>query len=90
MRIINIPIGEDYKVTTDSNNFILHKKRIGESGKSKGKLLWEVIGYYGKLESALQGYKNLRIKESEATSIQILLRDIEKIDEVIKETLKGV
>lgn len=88
--MINIPIGDDYRVISDARNFILQKGRVSQAGKTKGEMQWDNISYHGKLEGALNSYKDYKIKESEATSIQILLRDIEKIDEIIKETLKGV
>lgn len=88
--MINIPIGDDYRVVSDANNFMLQKGRVSEGEKTKGETMWVTVSYHGKLEGALISYKDFKIKESDATSIQILLRDIEKIEETINEVLKGV
>ena len=90
MRIINIPIGDDYRVVSDARNFILQKGRVSQGDKTKGEMQWDNISYHGKLEGALNSCKDYKIKESDATSIQMLLRDVGKIQATIEQALKGV
>lgn len=87
---MNIPIGDDYRVVSDARSFILQKGRVSQGDKTKGEMQWDNISYHRELEGALSSYKDYKIKESDATSIQMLLKDVGKIQATIEQALKGI
>ena len=88
--MLDIQIDKDYKITSDPRNFMLQRRTVPKEGKEKGKANWSTLSYHGTIESVLRAYKTLNIKESDATSIAMLLNEIEKIDKTINKVLKGV
>ena len=87
--MLNIKLDDEYKIVSDSNNYMLQKLGQGQGEKNKGKETISTIGYYGSLEFALKSYKQLLIRESDITTINELLAAIKAIDLKIEKVLGG-
>jgi len=61
--VLNIPLIEDWKITSDSNNIILQNGEIAE-------------GYFSTIETALEGFLRKQIKGFNSNSMQMLLDDL--------------
>lgn len=48
----SLSLTKDWRIETDSDNYILQKRRIGEKGASKGKEIWSDWAYSSTLEQA--------------------------------------
>lgn len=70
-------------------NYIVQRKHLGKSGKIKGQEVWKVTGYYSTLETALMGFKDMYLLESEAQNIKELKEDLQAIDKKIEGILGG-
>lgn len=81
-----LKIDSDYIITSDENNFILSNVYLsGDKSKNPGEEKVKTIGYYGSLESALNGYVKISLRNLEGD----LLNVINKLDE-LKESIKGI
>ena len=71
-----IILNENYRIRTDTYNYILEEKKIiqDEQSKNCGKERYSIIGYYGTLEALYKG-----IIEREIKADITLLNNIEKI-----------
>ena len=87
--MIDILIGDDYKITSDTMNYKLQKKMIAQSGKSIGEERWETVTYHGTVVSALHSYKERKLKDSDATSMASFLHELELIKSEINKVLEG-
>jgi hypothetical protein len=75
-------IGKYRIYRSDENNINLEKKRTTEANK----YVWEIVGYYPDLSSALSGLVNQDISEKDILFSKNLIDDIAKIkEEIIKE-----
>lgn len=90
--MVDIRIDEDYKITSDEYQYILQEKKVKKNSKDKeniGETYWVSRGYHGSIESALKGYKKVKIHHSDIKNIEQLLNKIEEIDKKIESVLKG-
>lgn len=87
--MLDIKLDDEYKIVSDSNNYMLQKLGQGQGEKNKGETTINTIGYYGSLEAVLKGYKQLLIRESDITIIDELLAAIKAIDLKIEKILGG-
>jgi len=67
---LNIELEKDLYLVNDGTQLILRK--YGYKKKDK----YKVVGYYGNLEEAIQGYLRHKVVTSEAKSINRLLNEI--------------
>ena len=84
---MEIEIGK-YIITSDSLCVTLNEKKKIEKGENKGNEYLSAIGYFNTVESCLEEILQLKIKESQATSIKELLDEIKEISKFIREQFK--
>ncbi len=84
---MKIPIGK-HVITSDSYCVILNEKRKYKSGENKGKEYFHPIAYYNSIEHCLSGLLELKIRESETTTIKELLKEIKNINKFIRSEFK--
>ena len=87
--MIDIQLDKEYKLTSDSMNYIL-EKRSSEPSEKTGKYSWRAIMWTGTVQLMMKAYKELKIRESDSTTIQELLEVCEKTDKRIEKILKGL
>ena len=81
---MNIKLDENFRVTSDPNNFILNEIKISEKNKE------EYVAnqsFYGKLEDLFEAYFTKVIMNSKATDIGELLAEIRTTKRYIKTLL---
>lgn len=71
--MLEIRLHDDYRITTDKYQYVLQERRIVKEGKAAGEEAWDIIGYYSKLEHALERFVDIRVKSSDLTSIKELI-----------------
>jgi hypothetical protein len=81
---MNIRLSEDYQLTSDKYQYILQERKIAEKGKQKGKERWDNVGYYSKLNQALESYIDMRVKDSDNNSVAGLLSYLKEITKEVK------
>ncbi len=84
---MEIPIRE-YVITSDSLCITLNEKKKVQEGENKGKEYLSPIGYYGSVESCMEGLLQLKIRKSEATSLKELINEIGETNKFIREQFK--
>lgn len=76
-----IEIDDNYLVTNDGErNIILQRSN------SKGN--YQTVGYFSTVEDAFQAYARKRMVESEATSVEELLKELKDLREYIQSILE--
>jgi len=88
--MVNIPLDDKYTLTSDSLNYIIEETKVRQDGDRKGETYKTVYGYYSTLESALKGFKELKIRTSDAKSIKELLEVSKETDKKIEKILGGI
>ena len=63
---MQVPINNDYRISSDAYNIILEQKFIVQEGKNKGNEYWQATGFYPTIRQALEGYVNVRQRKSGA------------------------
>lgn len=84
---MNIQLDENFKIiTNDSLNLALQELRdVKDRETEQTKRKWVTIGYYSHIQAALSGYLKYSINRSNATSINMLIDDVNRIEKNIKE-----
>ena len=76
-----IHLSEDYTLSADSMNILLHQRKVNqkEGSKNYGKEYYSVIGYYSPVESLLKSLINKQIQLSipEQTTLESLVCSVE-------------
>lgn len=90
---MKIQLNKDFRIGTIPMNFVLEKSRVVDDEKSKnhGKTMWDVVGYYGKLPDALDGFLRHSMLGSDADGmdeVKVLLRDVAASVRQVKDELK--
>jgi hypothetical protein len=88
--MVNIPLDDKYTLTSDSMNYIIEETKVIQDGERKGEKYKTAYGYYGTVETALKGFKELKIRTSDAKSIKELLKVSKEIDKKIEKILGGI
>lgn len=88
--MINIKLDDKYTLTSDSMNYIIEETKVIQDGSKKGETYKTVYGYYSTVESALKGFKELKIRTSDAKSIKELLKVSKETDKKIEKILGGI
>lgn len=93
-----IKLNNDYGISVDDMNIVLHKARIAEKGKNAGTVQYTAIGYYSSIESLLRGLVNkqvlVSVKDQEsleavAKSVDVYIDKLyEDLHTVVKELRK--
>ncbi|WP_121616634.1 hypothetical protein [Virgibacillus halodenitrificans] len=80
---MNIAVGEDYRITNDSHNLILLRKRVSDPNHhfSGGipKITWEVEGYYRSVDHLVNRLIEKEILMSNVTTLGDLIKKVEEI-----------
>ena len=84
---MKIPIGQ-YVITSDSLCFAINEKKKVQKGKNAGNEYLTPILYYGTIESCLEGLLQLKIRKSDATSLEELIAEIGEIRKFIREQFR--
>lgn len=79
----------DYYCVTDSMGVNLAKKRVTQSGKGKGEVNYDVIGYYPNFEMVLKRLAEELQKERlpEAKNIEEAVRIVRESNEEVKQLI---
>ena len=76
-----IQLNEDYALSADSMNILLHQRKVNrrEGTKGYGDEYYSVIGYYGSVEALLKALINKQIQLSipEQTTLESLVNSVE-------------
>ncbi len=76
--MIDVKIDENYKITSDTHNFVIEKYYP----KAK-KVKWKAIKWYPNIDGLMWGIFNHEIRISSATSLQELAQCVKKAKEKI-------
>ena len=87
---VHLQITEDYRIRTDSRNWILEKRKDPEKAPIKKaqegsdrEITWKPWGFYPTLTGAINGLYSLQIKLADAASIEELREESKRIlDEI--------
>lgn len=88
---MNIKIKENIYVESDGRQFIV-KEYTGKPYQDKDgneRNPYKALGYYGNIEQLLYGLINKEIHNSNATTLDELLNDAERIKNDVKRLVKG-
>ncbi|HSH36065.1 hypothetical protein [Schnuerera sp.] len=88
--MVNIPLDDKYTLISDSMNYIIEETKVIQDGDKKGETYKTVYGYYSTVEAALKGFKELKIRTSDAKSIEELLEISKETDKKIEKILGGI
>ena len=76
-----IQLNEDYALSADSMNILLHQRKVNqrEGTKGYGKEYYSVVGYYSSVESVLKALinKQIQLSISEQTTLESLVNSVE-------------
>lgn len=87
--MIDIKIGDQYRIGSDELQLVLYQKTEKSSLDSKSKT-WRVIGYYANLEQLLHGLTERELRLSDAKSISELRKILEKLEHRYSSLLSGL
>ena len=90
-----IQLNEDYALSADSMNIILHQRKVNqkEGSKDYGKEYYSVIGcYYGSVDSLLKALINKQIQLSipEQTTLESLVCSVETYVSLLQDNVVKV
>ena len=77
-----IPINDRLRITSDSRQWMIERKRL-----RKGKESWEARLYFGTLEACLKDLGELMVRESKANTLADALDDVEKVTTTLCQAL---
>jgi hypothetical protein len=84
---MKIQVEDKLFIESDGMQFIL-KKYNGQYDKKTGNELFKSLGYFGTLRQAIKFLVKKKVMESEATTVQELLLEMERIEKEIEEIIK--
>lgn len=82
--MMQIQLTKSHYIDVDEFNYTLKEKYAGKTKDGKEKEAEKVIGYYGKLESAIEGF----IKHNQIASIGDLSVDLREYVKMVEEVNK--
>ena len=89
-----IKLSEDYALSADSMNIILHQRKVNrkEGSKNYGKEYYSVIGYYGSIDSVLRALTNkqIQVNLAEQTSLESLINSVETYVNLLRDDVQLV
>lgn len=83
---MNINLWENYWVRTDPLNYILYEIKTvqDKSLPTYGQEYESTVGFYGTLQSALSAMCREEIRTSKCTTLQGLIKEVQKMEKVIE------
>lgn len=88
--MVNIELDNKHRLISDSMNYIIEETKVVKDGDRKGEEYKVSVGYYSTLQGALKGYKELKIRTSDAKTINEILEVVKETDNKINEILGGI
>jgi len=86
---MKLQINQDWRITTDSHNFILEKSRVAGKGEHRGEIVWSQESFYSTFESALEGLIRHETLLCQAESVIELKSLLSRLSEQIDACVKG-
>ena len=86
--MLDVKLDTHYKLTSDSLQYRLEKR--SKSKDKKGNYTWTGIKFAGTIEHIMKAYKELKIRESDCSTIQEILEVSKKTDKHIEKILGGL
>jgi hypothetical protein len=80
---VRIKLDDEYEIDTDEHNFMLVHVKTIKDGKNAGQLRRDVVGYFGRLDYALERYALKAQFASKADGIDEVKALLTRIDETI-------
>jgi hypothetical protein len=87
---MQIQINDLWRISTDPQNFIIEKKSTVQSGKTKGEVKWNPMGFYTTLNMALTGYCRRCMLDGEETTFDELKESLRVLQAEITAVKVGV
>lgn len=84
---MKIQVEDSLFIESDGMQFIL-KKYSGSQDKN-GNDVYKALGYFGKLEAAMDKIIKLKLMESNATTLKDLIQDLRRIEREVKTLITG-
>ena len=89
-----IQLNEDYALSADSMNIILHQRKVNqkEGTKGYGVEYYSVIGYYTSVDSLLKALinKQIQLSISEQTTLESLVNSVETYVSLLHDDVVSV
>ena len=85
---MEIKLHDDYRLTSDRYQYILQERKVPQKGKNIGKEYWDNIGYYSKLQNALDDYIDMRVKLSDVKSITEIINHLKELKKEVKDLME--
>jgi hypothetical protein len=85
---MKIHIEDDYYLTSDANNIIVSKISRYLTGEKKGQDNVKSISYHSNVEAALKSFFKMKLRLSDAQSLQDVINKIAEFDAKIDEMLE--
>ncbi len=83
---MDIRIGKKHAIVSIPMNIVLREKKVrGKDSKQPGEEYWIDIGYFGKVEDALNALLDEKIRNSDAKSLADVIKVINDTKELIRE-----
>ena len=83
---MKIQVEDKLFIESDGMQFIL-KRYSGKFDKNENET-YKVLGYFGTLQQTIKFIIKTKVMESEATTVQQLLTDLERIEKEVSELIK--
>lgn len=81
---MQIKIGGNHRIITDSLNHILQEESAIEKGENKGKKVWRNISYHSNFKQAIESYVDRGLKLSDAEGVREILNKLEQLEKDIQ------
>ncbi|HEC1651003.1 TPA: DUF5405 family protein [Yersinia enterocolitica] len=86
---MNIKIGYQYIITSDSLQFILNEVKVSKKGKSEGQERLEPIAYYPTISQLVEGLIKRHVGEAQVNSFASLGNEIGRIGKLCQEAFSA-
>ena len=88
---MKIQINEDWRITSDPQNFILEMRRVkGTESKTPGEEYYTAEGFYTNLDNALQGLVRRSVLDSDCDSLESLNALLRQLDGTIRSVQESL
>lgn len=92
--MMNLQVGENYRIETDKYNYILKKRHVSDPNhrfsNGQAKETWNDIGYYAKLEHLVNVLIEQEVKDSDTVNLLDVVRVINEIAKFKVSEIKEV
>jgi hypothetical protein len=81
--MLNIPIDDKYRITSDGRNLILNVRRIIKNGATAGVERLYPLSYHGDFKSLLEKYLTISLLESDCKTFREVITRVAEVKEII-------